>query len=258
MIDNVRSSHESEFWKAVEKQKFCDLDLDLFQRIIPQIERIINGFIPDARMEMRRCPPDKGHMYARQKFMHRTSGFGGGKVRYRNQERFNFGPNFDMRNRERLGFDVRKKIVSTKTIFKAKKLAKSTLKDFKTMTIAFLQLYMSFVNGLFLEQNLIYHTPQTDKDESKVTRILNLKQAKQDKPGDGSNIPAANDDGARISKKGPATTQGRQEGESLTVFRKWLDKETRDVLIKSKQKSNAVMNPEKVAKKNRYSCQFRF
>ena len=91
MIDNVRSSHESEFWKAVEKQKFCDLDLDLFQRIIPQIERIINGFIPDARMEMRRCPPDKGHMYARQKFMHRTSGFGGGKVRYRNQERFNFG-----------------------------------------------------------------------------------------------------------------------------------------------------------------------
>ena len=91
-----------------------------------------------------------------------------------------------------------------------------------------------------------------------MTRILNLKQAKQDKPGDGSNIPAANDDGARISKKGPATTQGRQEGESLTVFRKWLDKETRDVLIKSKQKSNAVMNPEKVAKKNRYSCQFRF
>ena len=57
MIDNVRSSHESEFWKAVEKQKFCDLDLDLFQRIIPQIERIINGFIPDARMEMQRCPP---------------------------------------------------------------------------------------------------------------------------------------------------------------------------------------------------------
>lgn len=60
MIDNVRSSHESEFWKAVEKQKFCDLDLELlfdetkdqFQRIIPQIERIINGFIPDARMEM--------------------------------------------------------------------------------------------------------------------------------------------------------------------------------------------------------------
>ena len=113
---------------------------------------------------------------------------------------------------------------------------------------------IDFMNRLFRE--LIER--QTDKDESKVTRILNLKQAKQDKPGDGSNIPAANDDGARISRKGPATTQGRQEGESLTVFRKWLDKETRDVLIKSKQKSTAVMNPEKVAKKNRYSCQFRF
>ena len=117
MIDNVHSSHESEFWKAVEKQKFCDLDLELlfdetkdqFQRIIPQIERIINGFIPNARMEMRRCPPGKEYVCARQQLVHGTSGFGGGKMHYKNQDRFNFGPNFDMRNRQRLGFDARKR-----------------------------------------------------------------------------------------------------------------------------------------------------
>lgn len=99
------------------------------------------------------------------------------------------------------------------------------------------------------------HIPVSDKDEAKVARILNLDNGNGNDGGGEVDAMSTKNEAAQIIKdtRSPSFKQGRQEGESMTSFRKRVDRETREILLKSQQKpSLSVTNPEKAAKKKAY------
>ena len=80
--------------------------------------------------------------------------------------------------------------------------------------------------------------PKTSKEEAKVARILKLNQ------------PIIDNE----KNKSSSTIETRREGESMNAFRKRVDKETREVLLKSQQQTchKTIRNPEKTIKKKAY------